>query len=173
MIQALTILFGEGSGCLFCHGESHRWAFDSLNLHPGMQMDFMLGDFSVWCITQAPSKFCLSITTADSLPETDQLNNRLCIDVDAFLTGVSETESSSWSVSPNPADNFITIHIDDAGIVPFQGGIINGSGKLVERFELAEHTTKIDLVDYLPGIYFLQMRNAEGAYFSRKFSVIH
>lgn len=172
-IQALTILYGEGSGCLFCHGESHRWAFDSLHFYPGLQMDFSLGDFSVWCITQAPSKFCLSITTADSLPETDQLNNRLCIDVDAFLTGVSETESSSWSVSPNPADNFITIHIDDAGIVPFQGGIINGSGKLVERFELAEHTTKIDLVDYLPGIYFLQIRNVEGAYFSRKFSVIH
>lgn len=172
-IQALTILYGEGSGCSICHGESHRWAFDSLNFFPGLQMDFELGDFSVWCITQAPSKFCLSITTADSLPESDQLNNRLCINVDAFLTGVSEAESSSWSVSPNPADNFINIRIDDAHVTAYQGVIINGSGESVERFELAEHTTKIDLVDYLPGIYFLQIRNAEGAYFSRKFSVIH
>lgn len=172
-IQALTILYGEGSGCLFCQGESYRWAFDSLNFYPGLQMDFALGDFSVWCITQAPSKFCLSITTADSLPETDQLNNRLCIDVDAFLTGVSEAESSAWSVSPIPADNFINIRNDDATIAPYQGVIINGNGQSVERFELTEHTTKIELVDYLPGIYILQIMNAEGAYVSRKFTVIH
>lgn len=172
-IQALTILYGVGSGCLFCQGESHRWAFDSLNLYPGLQMDFALGDFSVWCITQAPSKFCLSITTADSLPETDQLNNRLCIDVDAFLTSVDEAGSSAWSVSPNPADNFLNIRIDDANSAPYQGVIINGSGESVERFELAEHTTQIDLVDYMPGIYFLHIMNTEGTYVSRKFSVIH
>ena len=172
-IQALTILYGEGSGCSICHGESHRWAFDSLNFFPGLQMDFELGDFSVWCITQAPSKFCLSITTADSLPETDQLNNRLCINVDAFLTGVSEAESSSWSVSPNPADNFINIRIDDAKVTAYQGVIINGNGESIERFELTELSTKIELVDYLPGIYILQIMTAEGAYFSRKFSVIH
>ena len=105
--------------------------------------------------------------------ESDQLNNRLCINVDAFLTGVSEAESSSWSVSPNPADNFINIRIDDAKVTAYQGVIINGSGESVESFELSEDTTQIDLVDYLPGIYFLQMRNTEGAYFSRKFSVIH
>jgi len=172
-IQALTILYGEGSGCSICHGESHKWAFDSLNLYPGMQMDFILGDFSVWCITQAPSKFCLSVATADSLPETDQLNNRLCIDVDAFLTSVDEAGSSGWSVTPNPADNFINIRIDDANLTPYQGVIINGSGEWVESFELSTLTTQINLVDYLPGIYVMYIRNAEGAYFSGKFSVIH
>ncbi|HQW03194.1 MAG TPA: T9SS type A sorting domain-containing protein, partial [Saprospiraceae bacterium] len=75
--------------------------------------------------------------------------------------------------SPNPADNFINIRIDDAKVTAYQGVIINGNGESVESFELSEDTTQIDLVDYLPGIYFLQMRNAEGAYFSRKFSVIH
>lgn len=172
-IQALTILYGAGSGCLFCQGESHRWAFDSLNLYSGMQLDFALGDFSVWCITQAPSKFCLSITTADSLPETDQLNNRLCIDVDAFLTSVEDAASSAWSVSPNPADAFLNIRIDDATIAPYQGVIINGSGELVEGLTITAITTQIKLVDYLPGIYFLHIRNAEGVYISRKFSVIH
>jgi hypothetical protein len=172
-IQALTILYGAGSGCSICHGESHKWAFDSLNLYPGLQMDFILGDFSVWCITQAPSKFCLSILPADSLAETDQLNNRLCIDVDAFLTSVNEAGSIAYTVTPNPAGNFINIQIDDKGTTACQGIIINGSGESVDRFELTEHSTKIELVDYLPGIYFLQIRNDEGVYFSRKFSVVH
>ncbi len=172
-IQALTILYGNGSGCLFCQGESHRWGFDSLNFYPGLQMDFALGDFSVLCITQAPSKFCLSITTADSLPETDQLNNRLCIDVDAFLTSVKEAGSIAYSVSPNPADKFITIHIDDAGMAPYQAVIINGNGLATERFELTEQTTQISLADYLPGIYFLQIRNENGFLISEKISVIH
>lgn len=172
-IQALTILYGEGSGCSICHGESHRWAFDSLNLLPGMQLDFMLGDFSVWCITQAPSKFCLSITPADSLPETDQQNNRLCIDVDAFLTSVKEVGSIAYSVLPNPAHKFITIHIDDAGMAPYQAVIINGKGVATESFELTEQTTQIELSDYLPGIYFLHIRNDDGVLITEKFSVIH
>jgi hypothetical protein len=137
-----------------------------------MQEDFALGDFSVWCITQTPTKFCLSVTTADSLPETDQLNNQLCIDVDAFLTSLNEAGSSTWSVSPNPADNFITIHIDDTGIEPYQGVIIDGNGESIERFELTQHLTRVELVGYLPGIYFLHIRNAEGTYFSKKFSVV-
>lgn len=172
-IQALTILYGEGSGCSICHGESHQWAFDSLNLYPGMQMDFMLGDFSVWCITQAPSKFCLSITPADSLPEADQQNNRLCIDVDAFLTSLKDAGSIVYSVSPNPADKIITIHIDDAGMAPYQAVIINGNGVAIESFELTEQTTQIELSDYLPGIYFLHIRNDDGVLISEKFSVIH
>ncbi|HSF90385.1 MAG TPA: T9SS type A sorting domain-containing protein [Saprospiraceae bacterium] len=172
-IQALTVLYGAGSGCSICHGESHRWAFDSLNFYPGSQMDFSLGDFSVWCITQSPSTFCLSVLPADSLPETDQLNNRFCIDVDAFLTSVNEVGSIVFSVSPNPADNFITIHIDDAGISPYQGIIINGRGESVESFELIAHSASIELIDYLPGIYFLHIRNARGSHSSRKFSVIH
>jgi hypothetical protein len=171
-IQALTILYGAGSGCFLCQGESHQWSFDSLHLYPGMQEDFSLGDFSVWCITQTPTKFCLSVTTADSLPETDQLNNQLCIDVDAFLTSLNEAGSSTWSVSPNPADNFITIHIDDTGIEPYQGVIIDGNGESIERFELTQHLTRVELVGYLPGIYFLHIRNAEGTYFSKKFSVV-
>ena len=143
------------------------------NLIGGLSIPLISFQDYKWILNSAISKFCLSITTADSLPESDQLNNRLCINVDAFLTGVSEAESSSWSVSPNPADNFINIRIDDAKVTAYQGVIINGNGESVESFELAEHTTKIDLVDYLPGIYFLQIRNVEGAYFSRKFSVIH
>ena len=171
-IQALAILYGAGSGCSFCHGESHRWAFDSLNLYPGNQMHFSLDDFSVYCITQAPSKFCLSIATADRLPETDQLNNRLCIDVDALLTSIHEAESITLSVSPNPADKFLNIQIEDIGNT-FQGVIINASGEPVERFKLSKQITQIALIDYLPGLYVLQIMNAEGAYGSRKFSVIH
>lgn len=94
-IQTLTILYSAGSGCFLCQGESRRWAFDSLNLYPGFQVDLEIEDFSVWCVSQTPTKFCLSVFPADSLPETDQINNRICVDVDAFLTGVSEVGSST------------------------------------------------------------------------------
>ena len=60
-----------------------------------------------------------------------------------------------------------------SNLTPYQGVIINGSGEWVESFELSTLTTQINLVDYLPGIYVMYIRNAEGAYFSGKFSVIH
>jgi len=67
----------------------------------------------------------------------------------------------------------VTIHIDDVALSAYQGIIINGRGESVERIELTENTTQIQLVDYVPGIYFLHLMNAEGAYTSKKFSVIH
>ena len=172
-IEALTILYNAGFGCSICGGEGYRWTFDSLNLYPGQQMDFVLDSFSVWCVTQSPSKFCLSIFPADSLPETDQLNNRLCVDVDAFLTGLHEAESTRLFVSPNPADDFVTIHFEGLNGIGHSGLIFNGRGEMVEAFELKEKSMDISLVDYASGMYFLIILNNQGLSVVEKFIVIH
>ena len=111
-IQSITVRYKEGSGCLLCESENHEWSFDSLNFYPGFEMDFTLEDFTALCVVKAPSMFCLSILPADRLPETDRINNRLCIEVNALMTGLNDIENNDWKITPNPAQNYVSVITD-------------------------------------------------------------
>lgn len=110
-IQSITIRYKEGSTCLLCESENHEWSFDSLDLYPGLKMEFALEDFTALCVGRAPSMFCLSILPVDSLPEIDRVNNRLCIEVNALMTRVIDFKIPDWELNPNPANNFIAIQL--------------------------------------------------------------
>lgn len=173
-IQTLTIRYKEGSGCQMCEFENSQWAFDSLNLYPGAQKEFALGDFSAWCVVRTPSKFCLSILPADSLPETNNANNRLCVDVDAFLTGVNEVESRMWKLSPIPADDFITVETE-TGVLSGQHRIQISDmyGRLRINQSIGEPSNTIDIQDLTSGLFSVLILNASGQVSAYKLVVAH
>ena len=136
-------------------------------------MELALEDFSAWCVLRSPTSFCLSILPVDNLPETDKNNNRVCVDVNAVLTGVIEAEPIVWRLSPNPANDFITISFENDHVADYHGVILNGRGDFVDRFKLQAGKHEIGLMDYTPGIYFLSIMSNQGVHVSKKFSVIH
>jgi hypothetical protein len=172
-IQQVIIQYREGTGCGMCDSERRQWTFDSLMLLPGMNRQLPVGHISVWCVQTDINKLCLKAAPADDLPETDQDNNNFCEEVNAILVNLEDPTRSELKVFPNPADDVLTISLDEESGADHHGVIINGNGGPVERFRILENSTEISLVDYPSGIYFLTIMKSQGVYLSEKFSVIH
>ncbi|HEY3386347.1 MAG TPA: T9SS type A sorting domain-containing protein [Saprospiraceae bacterium] len=173
VINTINIQYKEDTGCGMCDGGHVEWSFDSLLILPGQQQFLHIGTFSVWCRQANVHQLCLRAAPADSLPEVEELNNKFCADIIAFLTGVNELNRTEWKLSPNPAHDFITLSTEQSIVGNHQGIIVDGRGIQLEKFKLSEASHTIDLTDYTPGIYFIKISNSQGLYSWEKFVVIH
>lgn len=72
-------------------------------------------------------------------------------------SGISEVSNLPSAVYPNPTSNFTTIAAPEGSLYQ----IFNSSGALTSKGICTSNQTKIDVSDYTPGIYTIQLRNNE------------
>lgn len=89
--------------------------------------------------------------------------------VNCTQTGVNELVESIFDIYPNPANTFITINNKNA---TFSGFILNSNGQKVLMIEKTNSLSrKIDISKLSNGIYFLQLIDANGDFFTEKLIV--
>lgn len=159
-IQTINIHYKEDTGCGMCEGGHIQWSFDSLMLLPGQQHNLVIGGFSVWCRQTNVYELCLLAAPADSLPETDHLNNRLCVEVNPTLVGLDDPIISKVKVYPNPASDMIYFNVDPLGLDNMICTIFDATGNSVDQFKEINHG--YSLKGYAPGIYLLMVTDQEG-----------
>lgn len=159
-IQTINIHYKEDTGCGMCEGGHIEWSFDSLMLLPGQQQSLTIGDFSVWCRQTNVFELCLHAAPADSLPETDHLNNRLCVDVNPTLVGLDDPLNSKIRIYPNPASDKIYFNVDPSGLDNMTCTIFDATGNAIDQFKEMNHG--YSLKDYAPGIYLFMVTDQDG-----------
>lgn len=78
--------------------------------------------------------------------------------------GVNE-DNLTFSLAPNPANDFISITGENLGNVT----IYNAMGQRIEAFNPNENNLRISTTDYMNGIYFVKTANGE----TRRFIIAH
>lgn len=84
-------------------------------------------------------------------------------------TGIAESEISSFSIFPNPANDQLTIRLNDGFSKNSSLRILNSLGQIVLEKELSagEKTVVIDIAGFAEGIYFLNI-TGEKSFVSQK-----
>lgn len=94
--------------------------------------------------------------------------------MECSVVGIEEeTQQTSFSFYPNPANDFITIELDDKSVTIKKLEIFNASGHLV--FENSKNTTssiKIDVSDFENGLYIANIYDHENTRSTLRFNVI-
>jgi len=75
------------------------------------------------------------------------------------LTGVNETnaESSEFKVYPNPSNNKIYVIFSDPAMTAYYVSIINAAGRTIYMLPRPQLANGIDVGNFAPGTYFLQL----------------
>ncbi len=84
--------------------------------------------------------------------------------MDIFASGVNVSEineTSSFNVYPNPASDFVKVSTDNSQQTTVR--IYNVLGMLVEEIEVNANETEINVSDYNPGIYFINIETENGS----------
>jgi hypothetical protein len=87
-----------------------------------------------------------------------------------FPVATIENEFPGISIFPNPAKEFLSIHLDDAGIYDAWLRIISITGEIVISKQLQEGENKINITGWSRGFYFATV-NIGGNIVNRKFVV--
>jgi hypothetical protein len=74
--------------------------------------------------------------------------------------GVEQGEHSFFSVYPNPAENQLTINLDE-NLGPCQITILSLSGETILQHDLQPGPTKMDVKDLPRGIYFVKVKSGK------------
>ena len=77
-----------------------------------------------------------------------------------YIVDVKTTEENKIDVYPNPARDFVKISAISSQ--PSAVRIYNCLGMLVEEFEMYSEEAEVNVSDYKPGIYFIDINNATG-----------
>lgn len=76
-----------------------------------------------------------------------------------ILTSIRDVANYTVKVSPNPAVNFVDISIDNK--LPTNVRVFNMLGKEIVNTSFT-NTTRLDLKNFVPGVYLIQMENVLG-----------
>jgi uncharacterized surface protein with fasciclin (FAS1) repeats len=82
--------------------------------------------------------------------------------------GSNVEESIQFSMYPNPASAYINLNITDVDFA--QATIINASGAVMDRFDVSQTETTIDISTYAQGVYYMVI-NSENKIQTQKFIV--
>ncbi len=75
-------------------------------------------------------------------------------------TGITSAENKArLTVWPNPAADFVEFNVETGGAIQGMVRIFNTSGRLVKELTVNDHITRINIEDYVPGIYILSYSN--------------
>lgn len=74
-----------------------------------------------------------------------------------MVTGTSKRSSSRFTMSPNPANSFVTVECPDASSNAITVKIANSTGRLVKTMESSSSSTSISVADLQPGFYIVSL----------------
>jgi hypothetical protein len=86
----------------------------------------------------------------------------------AGCTGINESSAVAFRVYPNPANSLLNI-VKEEGV--FAMNITDINGRLVYSKNLLLEKETVDLTNYTPGVYTIQLRNNDGRTAHRKLIV--
>ena len=98
----------------------------------------------------------------DIIASSEHGNNPITITVKASQVGVFEsnnTNDDKIKVYPNPVADYFVLELEDEQYTASEMQIFDISGKLVGEFTIHEKSTRINMQEYVPGIYFVQLVN--------------
>ena len=93
-------------------------------------------------------------------------NQNLHVLEGSTLLAVNQVKNDTFSVYPNPANDFINVKLNNPAMVISQAGIYDLSGKLILNSNFANQM--IDVKALATGSYLLVLKDAEGNSFSQK-----
>ena len=83
--------------------------------------------------------------------------------VPIFVVGTQDTEGSQLSLSPNPTDGNVTLHVKTPLGIGATVNVSNVDGRILKRVPLStESVQNLDFNDLPNGVYFLQFRSEKG-----------
>jgi aminopeptidase YwaD len=76
---------------------------------------------------------------------------------------------NSVKLYPNPATDYVNLHLPAAVLYNNEVGIYDIYGKLCKTFTMNELSTRIQVSDLVSGVYFIRLQNEQGAVINTKF----
>ena len=110
-----------------------------------------------------------------SLTGSDEYSNGVIDDIKIYarplstneinlITGLEKEklEKEQFNIYPNPANTSIQVRTSCDNIYTEELFVLNSLGETIERFSVIQSLTSIDIHDYVPGIYFVGLKNKSG-----------
>ncbi len=147
-----------------CYGPSQYVSSSFNNLNPGESDNIDFGGYYNAFCSNAPAtiRYCF-------YPVSNP-GDRTCIDItyNGNLTSFSSLKSNSFSIYPNPSNDFINISLSKDEIKEII--IFNVYGeKITQKNLIVESNLKVDLTDYSNGTYFIVAINNDLSKTVKKF----
>ena len=147
-----------------CYGPSQYVSSSFNNLNPGESDNIDFGGYYNAFCSNAPAtiRYCF-------YPVSNP-GDRTCIDItyNGNLTSFSTLKSNSFSIYPNPSNDFINISLSKDEIKEII--IFNVYGeKITQKNLIVESNLKVDLSDYSNGTYFIVAINNDLSKTVKKF----
>ena len=103
------------------------------------------------------------VQAVDALGATAE--NAFVIEInDLTETAINRLDSEVFTVYPNPAKEYVYVHMNEKGLLPgYQIQIFNQSGISVFETEVVDRSYEIDVSDWgASGLYFIQIIDGQG-----------
>lgn len=97
------------------------------------------------------------IITNNGCTDTSACQNIVSIGINENLLNMD------FNVYPNPFDNQLTVTLKEKTIFSYSIDIQNNLGQIIHEIQTSNHTTILDLSEFPSGVYFVNLRNSEGA----------
>ncbi len=95
----------------------------------------------------------------------EECTSAMSNDYPVVITGIRGETQTSLQVFPNPAENFIELHLPDSGSKEIR--IYQSTGALQENHTSHEASENIDIKSWSSGYYLIQITTSKGNYFAR------
>ena len=171
-IHSLEIDYDLLHGSSQCHSWQRTWMIDSIQLLPFDSITIDLDSFSVGCVNLYDKKFCLWVSTPNGETDVVPSNDLFCGEVNLLINTNEEQGINSIMVKPNPATDLIQIEFPEI----FIGGhinIYNLEGVRIQEAIITEEIIEHSIIDYAPGLYFIQLVSNTGIIATDKVVILH
>lgn len=106
---------------------------------------------------QSNSDYCIQFANLNTWEAETGYNNLLqTVTLDKTLSTNSDSKKTNFSISPNPASDFIVVHLPDINEARVQ--ILNPTGEVIKE-ALVSANENLNVSDLKSGIYFIRLNN--------------
>ena len=138
-----TVAYGES----YFNSMAHSWFSNStyLNYFDGSN----------------PDSAIIVISSSSSAPKEGSYIYIDDLQLNGIVIGIEENQlnSNSFSISPNPSSDFITIKFNDETVFPVDVIIYDCFGAIISKNSFLSQSNILNISDWNKGIYTLQVRN--------------
>ncbi|QCK14925.1 T9SS type A sorting domain-containing protein [Mangrovivirga cuniculi] len=127
---------------------------------------FSIGDLGLSLIFEDDQTGSSVVTVTAVDPFGASVSTSFNIEVEDDLLGIEE-ELNATIIYPNPVEKRLTLDMSRQNEIPDQIAIYNSRGQLVDRYSNDKPIKTLDIGDYTPGIYIIQLTSKSEKSFKR------